>query len=206
MEGCLFYKLPPSITDRSDSYSRPIFEAEIEQTEDIPQEVTVEDLEGWGRYSSKKEKKKKRKGTLVLEPVPVPEPTFGVPCLRDLSYPLPKTQSNIVNASAPTVSDVHEMFLAHASPYVFADKWGVDSLKELTLSKLHQVLSVLSLDASNVQDLVDLARYIYSDERNPGLEHRMDKLRELICYYIAANGKVISSMLRSQLYLRKKEM
>jgi hypothetical protein len=33
------YKLPASIIDRSDPYSRPIFEAEIEQTEDIPQEV-----------------------------------------------------------------------------------------------------------------------------------------------------------------------
>ena len=53
-------------------------------------------------------------------------------------------------------------------------------MKELTLSKLHQLLSMLSLDASNVQDLVDLARYIYLDERTPGLEHGMDKLRELL--------------------------
>ena len=75
------YKLPPSIIDRSS----PIFKGEMEQTEYIPQEVTVGDLEGCGGYSSKKDKE--RKGTLVLEWVLVPEPTFGVLCLRNLNYP-----------------------------------------------------------------------------------------------------------------------
>ena len=72
------------------------------------------------------------------------------------------------------------------------EKQGVDNLKQLTLSKLHQILSVLRLDASNVQNLVDLTRYTYSDGRTPDSKYRVDKLRGMICYYIAANSGVTS--------------
>lgn len=127
------------------------------------------------------------------KPAPAEQPAGpALPRFSSLSYPTPKTQSNMAKASDNLGKTNSKVLLAHASLYVLAEKWGVDTLKQLVLSKLHQTLSGVRLDASKVQDLVDLARYIYSDERTPGLRHGIDKLRELICYYIADNGRVTS--------------
>jgi hypothetical protein len=67
---------------------------------------------------------------------------------------------------------------------------GVDSLKMLVLFKLHQTLSMLRLDESKIQDVVDLVRYVYSEERTPDLENGIDGLRELICQYILVNALI----------------
>jgi hypothetical protein len=67
-----------------------------------------------------------------------------------------------------------EVLLAHASLYVLAEKWGV---------KLHQTLSTLRLDASKVQQVIDLARYAYLDSLTPDLETEIDGLRKLTCLH-----------------------
>jgi len=85
-----------------------------------------------------------------------------------------------------------EVLLAHASLYVLAEKWGVNSLKILVLSKLHQTLSTLRLDASKVQEIINLARYTYLDSSTPDLETDIDGLRKLISLYMAANVEIIS--------------
>ena len=90
------------------------------------------------------------------------------------------------------VENSGEVLLAHASLYVLAEKWGVNGLKMLVLSKLHQALRTLRLDASKVQEVVDLARYAYLDGSTPDLETEIDELRQLICLYIAANVEVVS--------------
>jgi hypothetical protein len=69
---------------------------------------------------------------------------------------------------------------------------GVESLKMLTLSKLHQTLKMLDLDAPKVQDIVELTRYAYSDEMTPDLQNGIDGLKELICHYIAANARMMA--------------
>jgi hypothetical protein len=60
------------------------------------------------------------------------------------------------------------------------EKWGVNSLKMLVLSKLHRTLSMPRLDASKVQHVIDLARYAYSDSSTPDSETEIDGLRKLI--------------------------
>jgi hypothetical protein len=85
-----------------------------------------------------------------------------------------------------------EVLLAHASLYVLGEKWGVNSLKLLVLSKLHQTLSTLRLDAWKVQEIIDLARYMYLDSSTPDLETDIDGLRKLISLYMAANVEIIS--------------
>jgi hypothetical protein len=55
-----------------------------------------------------------------------------------------------------------------------------------------QTLSTLRLDASKVQEVIDLARYAYLDDSTPDLETEIDGLRKLICFYIAANVEVVS--------------
>ena len=85
-----------------------------------------------------------------------------------------------------------EVLLAHASLYVLAEKWGVNSLKMLVLSKLHQTLSTLRVDAPKVQEIIDLARYTYLDSSTPDLKTDIDGLRKLISLYMAANVEIIS--------------
>jgi hypothetical protein len=77
--------------------------------------------------------------------------------------------------------DIGEVLLIHASLYVLADKWGVNSLKRLTLFKLHQTLSMLHLDGPKLPNIIKLAWYASSDERSPDLNTGVDELRELIC-------------------------
>jgi hypothetical protein len=85
-----------------------------------------------------------------------------------------------------------EVLLTYASLYVLAEKWGVNSLKILVLSKLHQTLSTLCLDMSKVQEIIDLARYTYLDSSTPDLETDINRLRKLISLYIATNIEIIS--------------
>jgi hypothetical protein len=82
------------------------------------------------------------------------------------------------------------VLLSHASLYILAEKWGVDSLKALTLFKLHQTLTKLSFDVPKVPHIVEFARYSYSG--TPDLVAGIDGLRELICQYVAANVEVMS--------------
>jgi hypothetical protein len=91
----------------------------------------------------------------------------------------------------PAVSDgpsenIDEVLLLHTSLYVLVEKWGIDSLKMLTLSKIHKTLTMIRLDLPKLDQIIDFVRYTYSNERTPDLETEMDELRELICYYLAA--------------------
>jgi hypothetical protein len=121
---------------------------------------------------SKKGKKSKNGGS---GPEP---PTFASDMFNSLKYPLIGSRSNLCTCK-PLINDgpvesSSEILLAHASLYVLAEKWGVD------------------LDASKIQEVIDLARYAYLDGSTPGLETKIDGLRKLIYLYIAANVKVVS--------------
>jgi hypothetical protein len=91
--------------------------------------------------------------------------------------------------------NIGEVLLLHASLYVLAEKWGIDSLKSLALYKLHQTLKMLELDGPKVTHIIKLARYSYSDENIPDLDNGTDGLRNLICQYAAANVEVLSEHL-----------
>jgi hypothetical protein len=69
-----------------------------------------------------------------------------------------------------------EVLFAYASLYVLAEKWGINSLKMLVLSKLYQTLSILRLDTSKVQEIINLAWYIYLDSSTPDLETNIVKI------------------------------
>jgi hypothetical protein len=56
-----------------------------------------------------------------------------------------------------------EVFLSHASLYVLGDFKLIDSLKALALFKLHKTLCVFQVDDGNVEDIIALARYAYSE-------------------------------------------
>ncbi len=76
------------------------------------------------------------------------------------------------------------MFLAHARLYVFADKYGIESLKHLSLHKLHKTLITFTLYKARIRDVIELARYAYSDDHTPEYEDGVDELRALVSQYI----------------------
>jgi len=98
-----------------------------------------------------------------------------------------KSEPTITNGSS---ENIREVLLVHASLYALGEKWGVEKLKVLALYKLHRTLSIYPLDLEKLQHIVDLVRYTYSDERIPDLINGIDKLRELVCCYIASRTEV----------------
>jgi hypothetical protein len=124
-----------------------------------------------------------------LASAPTPLRTFS-----SLRFPLLKPE----DTCAPAVSDgpcenIGEVLVMHSSLYVLADKWGIDSLKRLTLSKIHKTLAMIRLDLPKLDQIIDFVRYAYSNERIPDLENEMDELRELICLYLAAYAELTST-------------
>ncbi|KAF7949337.1 uncharacterized protein EAE97_002846 [Botrytis byssoidea] len=85
------------------------------------------------------------------------------------------------------------VLISHAALYILGDFRLIDSLKALALYKLHKTLSVFQLSTDNLQDVIDLVRYIYAEE---GGEERSDgeigALRGLVCLYMAINASALS--------------
>lgn len=91
----------------------------------------------------------------------------------------PKPNSTIYQNFTPVL-------LAHARLYCFAHVRIITPLKALTLHKLHKTLLSFKLYAERVGDIIELARYAYS---NPDLPDRsedntLDALRKLVLEYI----------------------
>lgn len=68
---------------------------------------------------------------------------------------------------------------------MFADKWGIDSLKTLTLFKLHGTLKTFTLYEARCSDIVELLRYTFSTTHTPDLVDGVDGLRSLVMLYTA---------------------
>jgi hypothetical protein len=77
------------------------------------------------------------------------------------------------------------VFLGHARLYVFAEKYGISTLRTLTLSKLHQTLVYFTLFDERIGDIIALVRYAYSNDNTPDHEgEKVDSLRRLVAQYI----------------------
>jgi hypothetical protein len=112
-----------------------------------------------------------------------------------LEYPLLAPRNNYDSTCEPDEEFEPDqcysnVLLAHASLYVLSDYRLIDSLKALALYKLHKTLNVFQLDDENVEDIVDFARYTYSEDK--GFEEGIGGLRGLVCRYMATNAVVLS--------------
>ena len=125
-----------------------------------------------------------------------PSPRLFAANFHSLQYPL-LAPRNIHDHTCEPVEHFEpdrsyaNVFLAHASLYVLGDFWLIDSLKALALYKLHKTLCIFQLDGKNIEDIVDLARYAYTDE-GKGLEEGIGRLRAMVCQYMALNAAVLS--------------
>ena len=81
--------------------------------------------------------------------------------------------------------DYTKVFLCHAKLYVFSDRYGIHSLRDLTLQKLRLTLSRFTLHTDRVPDVVELIKYTYSNTVDH--EEGMDVLRSLVLEYAICN-------------------
>jgi hypothetical protein len=187
------YSIPQTVVNTSD---QRLPQEDIVKEEPLPPPIEPEpipEVDEWG-FGFPSKKHNKTKNRFGYAPAP---PTAALKAFNSLNYPLLKARSNFAKTYEPAIKvgsseNAREILLVHASLYVLAEKWGVESLKMLTLFKLHRTLKMLRLDAPKVQDIAELTRYTYSDEMTPDLETGIDGLRELICHYIAANAEMIA--------------
>ncbi len=92
---------------------------------------------------------------------------------QSLTFPLLAPRSNHDKTCEPAEQfdpdqSYTEAFLSHASLYILGDFRLIDSLKALALFKLHKTLCVFQLDDGNAEDIIALARYVYSKEGGGG--------------------------------------
>ncbi|ORY08704.1 hypothetical protein BCR34DRAFT_616239 [Clohesyomyces aquaticus] len=173
---------------------------------------------GWDFPATTGKKKKGKKVSRFLEseeppppaPAPEPEPEPEPSCLpkfpkselrnqlhsrKYLTLGNPSTElkggfNPVFNSSAD--QNFTPVLLAHARLYAFANVRLVDSLKALALHKLQQTLLNFKLYRKRVGDVIELARYAYSNEHTPDRGSReVDSLRRLVVEYISSEVDII---------------
>ncbi|KAH9206129.1 hypothetical protein DL95DRAFT_316139, partial [Leptodontidium sp. 2 PMI_412] len=103
-----------------------------------------------------------------------------------------------VRQNSDPSEDYTTVFLGHAQLYVFEEKWGIKSLKTLTLFKLHRTLTTFTLYEARRPDIVELLRYAFSNAHTPDLVDDVDDLRSLVMLYTACE---VESLVRCPEFL-----
>jgi hypothetical protein len=146
----------------------------------------------WGTSTKDRKKGKKRDFSYAEPPIPekktgILRESFGAKCFCPDGLPRKPILSGcdpVANTSSD--QDFTNVFLAHARLYTFAEKYLIEPLKQLTLHKLHKTLVAFDLYESRVGDVLELARYAYSDHTRSARtdEEETDGLRNLVVEYM----------------------
>ncbi|KAG6075812.1 hypothetical protein E4U15_005433 [Claviceps sp. LM218 group G6] len=72
-----------------------------------------------------------------------------------------------------------ELFISQAKIFVFAEYYGVETLMNMSMGRLHKLLCRVRLSRERIEDVLALIRYCYD---RPGIE----KLKEMVAAYSAA--------------------
>jgi hypothetical protein len=97
--------------------------------------------------------------------------------------------SCIVVENSSDLEDFTPVFLAHSRLYVFADKYGIEPLKLLTLEKLHQTLVGFKCFEKRLDDVTELVRFSYCNDNTP--DEGKDHLRDLVLQFITCKQDII---------------
>ncbi|MCJ1306592.1 hypothetical protein MMC25_000235 [Agyrium rufum] len=115
---------------------------------------------------------------------------------RKRSYPVPIDAQTLVQ-SCSAKNDSAEALIPHARIYVFADKYGIASLKLLVLNKMHTILSTRVVYADRLISLID---YVYESTPDltispPGAPGaRVEGLNELVVGYAVCHVGALGTM------------
>jgi hypothetical protein len=107
--------------------------------------------------------------------------------VEKLVVPVPQSDDLKYTFTSPNNTgsweDFTPVFLDQARLYVLADKYGIEPLRQLVLSKLHQTLKSFKLYHTGVAGIIDFVRFVYSNTP-PNYGKKVDALRNLITRYI----------------------
>lgn len=162
----------------ADNQSSP---EEVDAQPEEPERVVYEDqptlvyeekpaLDGWTRPDQnlrKKKKKKKAKQVMLWK-------QFQSAWKQDFSSYRGEAQQMLEPKSHG------DIFIHHSKVYILADRYYVDRLMRLSLSKLHQALTEFTLSETRLDDITALLRFCYA-------ESIPEKLRQLTAQYVACH-------------------
>ncbi len=97
--------------------------------------------------------------------------------------------------------DYTEVFLCHARLYVFADKYDVGPLKDLSLHMLQRTLAEFTLYDERIGDIINLLWYSYSNTTDR--PESIDDLKLLVVHYSACVVEDLSRSNEFQLLLEE---
>ena len=127
-------------------------------------------LDGWTRPDQnlrKKKKKKKAKQAILWK-------NFQSAWKQEVSSYRGEPQQMLEPKSHG------DIFIHHSKVYTLADRYHVDRLMTLSLSKLHQALTEFTLSETRLDDITELLRFCYA-------ESTPEKLRQLAVQYVACH-------------------
>lgn len=148
---------------------------------------------------SRKSKKPTKKASIsdstptTFEGLDYPDPVPGISAKDGLQF----------RGNKGATEDYRPVFLGHARLYALAEKYGVETLKMLTLHRLFATLLLYKIYLRRVGDIIELIQYAYSDENTPDHEDKTDELRKLVLQYVASKVKVIGQSRRFATFLEE---
>ncbi|KAG6065306.1 hypothetical protein E4U32_007475 [Claviceps aff. humidiphila group G2b] len=77
--------------------------------------------------------------------------------------------------------DYSEFLIAHVKIFDFAEHYGVDELKSLSIRNLHDALEKFTLSRKRIDDILALVSFCYDNERK-----NADRLNKMVASYSAA--------------------
>lgn len=108
---------------------------------------------------------------------------------ENLAVPLPQHDELIYDFSPPQNTlpgqDFTPVFLGQAQLYVLADKYGIEQLRQLVLSKLYQTLKSFKLYPKGLNGVLELVRYVYANTP-PQYNDKLDTLRNMVTRYVVS--------------------
>ncbi|KKY13300.1 hypothetical protein UCRPC4_g06980 [Phaeomoniella chlamydospora] len=128
-------------------------------------------------------------------PLPTTPPTKPVLSKKEQSWEVfTQNTSNPASKypslrSKSTWTKWHSVFLSHARIYVFADKYDIPSLGDLSIQKLRESLVDFNPCSEQLESLYPLIRYTYDNTPDRGIDvdqdGNIDALRDLVNTYLA---------------------
>lgn len=82
------------------------------------------------------------------------------------------------------VDNAYEIFICHAELYVFADRYDIPSLRDMTLFRIHEIFISFIHYPERLHEIVKLIEYVYESTSEPTSGSGSDRLRELMAHYV----------------------
>lgn len=126
-----------------------------------------------------------------------PRPISGECSFKDMDYQAHIPAKEFLKSCEPRPNhpsqDFTPIFLAHAKLYVFADKYGVNILKQTVLHKLHKTLAIYTINPADIGAVIEFIRYTFSEDNTLDQDNYVEDLRELVIAYVASEIKMIGN-------------